>query len=265
MKARTCLPDRDLATVAPAQSALALMDSDAIGILGGTFDPIHIAHLRLAIEAHEALSLAQVLFVPAGQPPLRHAPEASANQRLAMVALALAGMPEYATVFTLDDTEIVTRSPSYTITTLARLRAHFGSARPLVLLMGEDAFAKLPLWHRWEELFSLAHIAVATRPGQGHHAAAQALSLRANEDSRGGLGKVGPGEAAATWLLPAVSERFGLPADIKKTAAGRIVPFAITPLAVSATLIRQRLAAGKSIRHLVSDSVLDYIATHSIY
>jgi nicotinate-nucleotide adenylyltransferase len=89
--------------------------------------------------------------------------------------------------------------------------------------------------------------------------------LRANEDSRGGSGKVGPGGTAATWLLPAVSERFGLPADIEKTAAGRIVPFAITPLAVSATLIRQRLAAGKSIRHLVSDSVLDYIATHSIY
>lgn len=241
------------------------VDRRAIGILGGTFDPIHIAHLRLAIEAQEVFSLKQVLFVPAGQPPLRNPPQASADGRLAMVARSLAAMPEYANVFALDDTEVVTKSPSYTVTTLARLRAHLGPARPLVLLMGEDAFARLPLWHRWQDLFSLAHIAVATRPEQAHAALTQDASWPGTEGHTENLKKVGLGNTAPSWLTPEINARFARPEDVSKMPAGRIVPFAIPPLAVSATMIRQRLAAGKSVRHLVSDSVLDYIATHSIY
>lgn len=241
--------------------ALATPDKEgAIGVFGGTFDPLHIAHLRLAIEAREALSLTRVIFVPAGQPPLREVPRASSQHRLTMAALALA-----ATLgFELDDTEVVTRSPSYTVATLERLRAQYGAVRPLVLLMGADAFAQLPAWHRWQALFHLAHIGIATRPGQP-------VLLPATSD----IGEatirqqiLGAGDAVGkvdACLVAELADRLGRPADIALAPAGRIVPFAITPLAISATLIRQRLAQGLSVRHLVPDTVLDYIETHSIY
>lgn len=248
------------------QHELAIMgSSSAIGILGGTFDPIHIAHLRLAIEAREALSLAQVLFVPAGQPPLRKPPQASAAQRLAMVTKALSAMPEFTDIFLVDEAEVVTHMASYTVKTLERLRAQYGVRRPLVLLMGADAFAKLPLWHRWQDLFGLAHIGVATRPAadtnvlSDNNLYTQVAAWQTNQTN------VGAGETATQWSMDSIIQRIGLPADISHAPAGRIVPFSITPLAVSSTLIRQRLAAKHNVRHLVSDHVLDYIATHSIY
>ena len=249
-----------------AQSAaLATSDKEgAIGVLGGTFDPVHSAHLRLAIEAREALSLTRVIFVPAGQPLLREAPQAGSQQRLDMVARALAGEPG----FELDDTEVVTRSPSYTVTTLERLRAQYGAERPLVLLMGADAFARLPEWHRWQALFQLAHIGVATRPGFSVPLSTMADNTndkRNASDSETRQKILGAGETVDARLVTELAARLGRPADIALAPAGRIVPFNITPLAISATLIRQRLAQGLSVRHLVPDTVLDYIQTHSIY
>lgn len=241
----------------------------ALGVFGGTFDPLHIAHLRLAIEAREALLLTSVVFVPAGNPPLREAPQASPQQRLAMVARVLAGVSGFA----LDATEVVTRSPSYTVTTLERLRAQHGAARPLVLLMGADAFARLPAWHRWQELLHLAHIGVATRPGQpAALLPATALARQSDntittdaEKKPQMLGADDTVDRVEVHLADVLTERFGRPADISSAPAGRIVPFTITPLAISATMIRQRLAQGLSVRHLVPDTVLDYIETHSIY
>lgn len=221
--------------------------SGALGIFGGTFDPPHIAHLRLAIEAREALQLTEVVLVPAGSPPLRDAPQASPAQRLAMVECAVADMPGYS----VDASEIMVSGPSYTVATLARLRKQHGT-RPLVLLMGADAFARLPAWQRWRELFTLAHLGVATRPG--HVLLPQ---------------KVGAGDTAQSALdaelAAEFSQRQGDAADIAHAPAGRIIPFAITPLEISATLIRQRLAQGLNVRHLVSSSVLDYIDSHAIY
>lgn len=223
-------------------------NGDALGIFGGTFDPPHIAHLRLAIEAREMLGLKQIVFVPAGSPPLRDAPQASPQDRLSMVKLAIADLP-YCHI---DASEIFASGPSYTITTLERLRQQHGQQRPLVLLLGADAFARLPAWHRWRELFALAHIGVATRPG--HSTLPQ---------------KVGPGgTAASAWEIELAAEyttRIGSTADLAQAPAGRIVPFDITPLDVSATLIRQRLAVGRDARHLVSAAVLDYIDSHAIY
>jgi nicotinate-nucleotide adenylyltransferase len=220
----------------------------ALGIFGGTFDPPHIAHLRLAIEAREMLRLEQIVFVPAGNPPLRDAPQASPQDRLAMVKRAIADLP-YCHV---DASEIFADGPSYTIATLERLRQQHGQQRPLVLLLGVDAFARLPAWHRWHELFALAHIGVATRPG--HPALPQ---------------KVGVDETASSaWEAELIAEyapRLAGAADLAQKPAGAIVPFEITPLDISATLIRQRLAQGRDARHLVSTAVLDYIDSHAIY
>ena len=221
--------------------------SGALGIFGGTFDPPHIAHLRLAIEAREALHLGEVVFVPAGSPPLRDAPQASPAQRLAMVECAIADMPGYS----VDASEMMVSGPSYTVATLARLRKQHGT-RPLVLLMGADAFARLSAWQRWRELFALAHIGVATRPGH----ALLPQKVGANDTAQ---------SAPDAELTAEFSQRQGDAADIAHTPAGRIIPFAITPLEISATLIRQRLAQGLSVRHLVSGSVLDYIDSHAIY
>lgn len=214
----------------------------ALGIFGGTFDPLHVGHLRLAIEAREALSLAEVCLIPAGNPPLRALPHCTAAHRLAMLERALADLPG----FGVDPAEVLAAAdnpaPSYTVATLERQRRRHGNRRPLVLLLGADAFARLEAWHRWRELFDLAHVAVATRPGH---------------DIRVGVGD--------TALDAEFRARKGSAADLAGAPAGRIVPFAITALEISATAIRERLARGLSVRHLVPDPVLDYIETHQLY
>lgn len=214
-----------------------------LGLLGGTFDPLHVAHLRLGLEAREALGLAGVCLIPAGTPPLRALPQCAAAHRLAMVELALDGIPG----FSVDAGEVLAAAnnpaPSYTVATLERLRRQYGPQRPLLLLLGADAFARLESWQRWRELFGLAHIAVATRPGHD-------------------LKKVGAGETALDGEFAA---RRGVAADLAAAPAGRIVSFAITALEISATAIRQRLADGLSVRYLVPDPVLDYIETHQLY
>lgn len=213
-------------------------ESRPLGVLGGTFDPVHFGHLRLAEEAREALDLAQVLWIPAGRPPHRNPPRAAAADRLEMVRLAISGNPHFA----IDDAEAGAGAPSYTVPTLERLRALHGG-RPLVLVLGSDAFLGLPSWHRWRELFGLAHIAVATRPG---------FELAAEEMS--------------TDLAEEFAPRLGNdPAVLKNAAAGRIAPFAMTPLAISASLIRARIAAGLSVRYLLPDPVRGYIEPHHLY
>ena len=213
-----------------------------LGIFGGTFDPLHVAHLRLGLEAREALDLAEVCFIPAGNPALREAPHCAAEHRLAMVERALAALPG----FSVDPAEVLNSAanagPSYTIETLERLRRLHGPQRPLVLLLGADAFVRLEAWHRWRELLDIAHIAVATRPG--HEL------------------KVGAGDTA---LDAEFAARRGVAADLAHAPAGRIVPFAMTALEISATAIRARLAQGLCVRYLVPDAVLDYIDSHQIY
>lgn len=219
--------------------------AEVLGLFGGTFDPLHVAHLRLALEAREALGLAEVCLIPAGKPALREAPQCAAADRLAMVERALADMPG----FSVDATEVLqvatpaaSAEPSYTVDTLERQRRLHGARRPLVLLLGADAFARIEAWHRWRELFGLAHVAVATRPG--HEL------------------KVGAGEAA---LDAEFAARRGVAADLAGAPAGRIVPFAITALEISASAIRRRLAGGLNVRYLVPEAVLDYIDSHQLY
>ncbi|HJU25904.1 MAG TPA: nicotinate-nucleotide adenylyltransferase, partial [Rhodanobacteraceae bacterium] len=132
-----------------------------LAIFGGTFDPIHIGHLRAAWEASEALD-AEVRMVPAKIPPHRPQPVACASERVAMLRAALAGQDRLG----LDLRELEREGPSYTFDTLRSLRVQFGGERPLVLMIGADAFAGLSTWHRWRELFGMAHMCVLTRPAQ---------------------------------------------------------------------------------------------------
>lgn len=213
--------------------------SEPLGIFGGTFDPVHFGHLRLAEESIGHLGLGGVRWIPAGQPPHRGAPQVTAAQRLEMVRRSTAGNPR----FSVDASEVEAAAPSYTVHTLERLRKEFGDTQSLVLLVGADAFAGLASWHRWQEFFSLAHIAVSHRPGF-------------------------PVEMAS--LPPALASEFQARrltdvAGLKASAGGAIVTFAMTQLAISATQIRKLLANDLSARYLLPDAVLDYIQTHSLY
>ena len=131
-----------------------------LGIFGGTFDPIHYGHLRTAFELRQALKLAEVRFLPTGNPPHRDHTTADAEQRLAMVRAAVADQKG----FVVDDREVRRTGVSYSVDTLTELRAEHPH-RSLCLLLGMDAFLGLPHWHRWQEILSLAHVVVAHRPG----------------------------------------------------------------------------------------------------
>ncbi len=213
--------------------------SEPLGIFGGTFDPVHFGHLRLAEESIGHLGLGGVRWIPAGQPPHRGTPQVTARQRLEMVLRSTAENAR----FSVDASEVESAAPSYTVHTLERLRGELGAEQSLVLLVGADAFAGLTSWHRWRDLFSLPHIAVSHRPGFPVE-----------------IGSL-PHELATEFADRRLSDAGGL----KNTAAGGIVTFAMTQLAISATQIRKLLANGLSARYLLPDGVLDYIQTHSLY
>ncbi|NHC06519.1 nicotinate-nucleotide adenylyltransferase [Azonexus fungiphilus] len=213
--------------------------SEPLGLFGGTFDPVHYGHLRLAEEAIAQLGLAGVRWIPAGNPPHRGAPQVTAAQRLAMVSRSTADNPR----FSVDPAEVEAAAPSYTVLTLERLRAELGPAQPLVLLVGADAFAGLAGWHRWPEILDLAHVAVSHRPGFPVEAASLPTAL-ADAFRQRRLADVG---------------------GLRAAPGGGIVTFEMTQLAISATQIRKLLANGLSARYLLPDGVLDYISSHSLY
>jgi nicotinate-nucleotide adenylyltransferase len=222
----------------PARKAPKRPGSAPVGIMGGTFDPVHFGHLRLAQEAAEILGLERVCWVPAGQPWHRAQPKAPAEHRVEMVRLAIAKNP----LFELDDSEIRQTAPGYTVETLERLRMTLGADRPLVLLLGTDAFRGLTSWERWRDLFELAHIFVAQRPGH---------SL-----TPGGM----RAELASEWR-----RRAGTPDALRGRPAGSIVAYGTTALDISASAIRAHFAQARSPRYLLPAAVLDYIQTHGLY
>ena len=149
----------------------------AIGVFGGTFAPIHNGHLRLASAARDQLNLSKVLLIPAAQPPLRLPPAISGERRLRWVRLAIQNEPRLIA----DDRELKRAGPSYTVDTLAGLRAEFPRT-PLCLLLGQDAVMQLPQWHRWESLLDYAHLVFFNRPGvAGHFSVPLARVLRERE------------------------------------------------------------------------------------
>jgi nicotinate-nucleotide adenylyltransferase len=191
-----------------------------LALLGGTFDPIHVAHLAVAWEAAEILD-AEVRLMPASIPPHRPPPIADATTRVALLHAALQGQDRIG----LDTRELARGGPSYTIDTLEELRAEYGD-RPIVLLLGADAFAGLTRWHRWRALFEVAHIGVLSRPG---------------------VAREWPAELAGEVAARQVAD----PRQLRDLPAGRVVELEVTPLQISATRIRDLLAAGREPRYLL--------------
>jgi nicotinate-nucleotide adenylyltransferase len=209
-----------------------------LGIMGGTFDPVHFGHLRLAIEALETLGLDTVRWVPSGYPGHRDTPTTMPMHRVEMVRLAIAGEPR----FTLDVAETRTSEPTFTINTLKRLRAEIGGDRPLVMILGMDSFLTLPTWRAWTELFDHTHFAVGERPG---------FELST--------------QTMVSGLALQYARRSATPDAVRAAASGAIVTFPMTLLDISATELRDRFARGASARYLLPESVLAYIGAHQLY
>jgi len=207
-----------------------------LGILGGTFDPIHHGHLRTALDVAEAVGLDEVRLIPLRHAVHRDQPETPAALRLAMVQAAIAGEPR----FVADDREIRRDAPSYTLHTLESLRAERGDAEPICVLVGGDAFAEFLSWHRPHEILGLAHLIVMRRPGA---------------------------EAIADAALRTFVERHraARAAELRARPGGRVLFQPVTQLDISATDIRARLGAGRSARYLVPDAVLELIRREGLY
>ncbi len=204
-------------------------------MLGGTFDPIHLGHLRPAEEVREALQLAELRLVPARIPPHRARPRVCAETRAALVRAAVADHPGA----TVDERELHREGPSYTVDTLAELRAELGGVS-LCLILGLDTFRGLPGWSRWRRLFDYAHLVVTERPGAGGSLPA---ALRAELEQR----------------------RCTDPAELRRSVAGRVCFQSVTPVDISATGIRRALACGRSVRYLVPEPVRERLAREGLY
>ena len=206
-----------------------------IALFGGTFNPVHFGHLRMALELKELLGFDEMRLLPSHQPAHREEPGVTANARREMLALALENCPE----LLLDERELQREGPTYTVDTLEALRAELGDDVSISFCMGLDSLLGLPAWHRWERLIQLAHLVVVTRPG---------------------------------WQLPRDGEVAELLAahrgeaqDLKQRAAGSILLREQTLLPISATGIRSLIASDRSPQFLLPERVLDYIQTHQLY
>ena len=206
-----------------------------IGLFGGTFDPVHCGHLRTAFELWQELRLAEVRFVPTGNPPHREQLYADAQLRIAMVRAAIADQPG----FLVDDREVRRGGVSYSVDTLTELRAEHPQ-RSLCLLLGMDAFLGLPGWHRWRELLSLAHIVVAHRPGW-------------RAPTMGPLGE------------HMVDHGTGSVRELHARPAGCVYVHAVTQLEISSTELRALIVAGRDPRYLVPDAVRQIILETRCY
>lgn len=207
-----------------------------IGILGGTFDPIHYGHLRLAWEAYQQLHLDHVRFVPCHMPPHRGDPASKASHRLAMVERACASTPE----FVVDERELRKDTPSYSVESLRELRREVGPDRPLIFIMGMDAFCGFCNWYHWQDILTLCHLWIGHRPGS------------ITPDIQQPAGEL-------------LQQRIAHAAALTHSPSGRIHVQSTVALDISATYLRQQLQQGFSPRFLLPESVSDYIETHGLY
>ena len=207
--------------------------AESIGILGGTFDPIHFGHLRPALDVIEQLGLARIHLIPSARPPHRDQPQATPKQRLTMLQLAVKNNPQ----FVVDDRELHREGNSYTIDTLLSLRQDYPE-NPLYLMLGTDAFAHFQTWHRWDEILDLAHIVVMQRADEPLK-----MSDKLNE-----------------WCQKHLATD-----DNAEQVAGKIWPVHVSQLAISATDIRDKIEQGLNPQFLLPDAVIQLIGMLSLY
>ncbi|MBU0483180.1 MAG: nicotinate-nucleotide adenylyltransferase [Proteobacteria bacterium] len=211
-----------------------------VGILGGTFDPVHQGHLAVAARVKDYFSLDSVIFVPAWMPPHKQeAPVSSFAHRLAMLKLAVAACPG----FKVSSLEAERSGPSYTIDTLVELKNRLADQARIYFIIGIDAFVEIPSWKQYQRLPDLANFVVIEREG-----------LKLGDD---------PGSVVANF------SGYSFDRESKAWVAldrkGRIYPLAMEPVNVSSTMVRQRIGEGKSIFGLVPGDIEDYIARHGLY
>ena len=207
-----------------------------VGILGGTFDPVHSGHLHLATTFLNQLKLAKVLFVPIYNPPHRPAPLASPEQRLEMLKLAVENHPH----LKIDDCELQRGGVSYTIDTLRCIREKIGET-PLCLIMGMENFNTLNSWHQWQSLLDYAHIVIANRPGNNDEI--YNIEIKKFMDN---------------FITTSVT-------NLHDQAEGHIIRLDTPMLDVSSTQIRNNFQSGRETEPLLPEKVLDFIQTHHLY
>jgi nicotinate-nucleotide adenylyltransferase len=206
-----------------------------IGLFGGTFDPVHIGHLRLALELSQTLGFDQMRLVPCHLPPHRESPGCGSEQRATMVELAIQDCPQ----LSIDRRELSKPSASYTVETLAEMRAELGEEVSLSWCVGMDSLVNLSSWHRWRELLDYGHLVVVGRPGWQ------------------------PPECGEVhdWL----QDRLADGQIIRQRTHGSVIIEQLSMLPISATAIRQQLSQGQSPRFLLPDSVCQYIRQQQLY
>lgn len=203
---------------------------------GGTFDPVHNGHLAIAVAAQAAFNT-DVILLPSADPPHRPPASASAEQRAAMVELAIAGHPG----LRCDRRELLRSGKSYSVLTLRELREEHGPDQPLAWLIGIDSFLGLPSWHHWQDLFSLCHFIVVGRPGLDIEAASSVLSAACQ----------------GRWQTD--------PEALTLHPSGRIYPLPTALRPESATAVRHGLQTGQNMNAVLPPSVAAYIHRHGLY
>lgn len=212
-----------------------------VGIYGGTFDPIHYGHLRIAEELLDIIDLRRIVFVPSGAPRLRTVPAASRNHRAAMVRLAIQDND----MFALDEREVNRPGVSTTVESLCEYQYELGKNTALCFILGIDAFVKINQWRNWHELFNLCHMIIVARPGYTSIDDYQNLPVDIRK------------ELIARRVLNA--------GDLGLQMNGFIYTAQTSLLEISASHIRSLIAAGKSTRYLLPEIVSDYIKSNYLY
>jgi len=203
-----------------------------IGIYGGTFDPVHYAHLRTALEVKQHFALDEVRLIPCSQPAHRDSPSTTAEMRFDMLQLAIHNREG----LLVDRRELDRPGVSYMVDTLKSLASEFSSS-PLLLFIGTDAFKGLTAWHQWQQLFDYAHVVVMTRPGYHAPALGEFLVAKLSTDKE----------------------------KLKQHKAGYLYFQAVTQLDISATMIRNSINTGLKADFLLPDAVIDYINRNKLY
>jgi nicotinate-nucleotide adenylyltransferase len=220
-----------------------------IGILGGTFDPVHTGHVDTALAAHRALALDRVLVMPSGTPPHRSSPPAvSRFHRFAMAALAVTGLPG----LMVSDLEIGHTGPCYTFDTLARVHGTGLGAAQIFFITGADAFAEIATWSRYPQVLEMAQFVVVSRPGHPASALPGKLPALAARMTQPAAHRSTTGDKPAQGANVAGNSLKVLLVDAQTTD-------------VSSTEVRRRLASAESITGLVPTAVETYIGQHGLY